>query len=139
MFNSFFKLRACWLRPLHRKDKDILDQIQNYFGVGKIYKHGPQSLLLRVLSIKDLQVIINHLDKYPLITKKLADYRLFKQASNLIMNKEHLTMEGLKRLVAIKGSINLGLSPELKSAFPDITNTEKPLVTNHVPKIPDPN
>lgn len=55
------------------------------------------------------------------------------------MNKEHLTMEGLKRLVAIKGSINLGLSPELKSAFPDITNTEKPLVTNHVPKIPDPN
>jgi hypothetical protein len=39
---------------LHRKDKDILDQIQNYFGVGKIYKHGPQSLLLRVLSIKDL-------------------------------------------------------------------------------------
>jgi hypothetical protein len=83
-------------------------------------------------------VIINHLDKYPLITKKLADYRLFKQASNLIMNKEHLTMEGLKRLVAIKGSINLGLSPELKSAFPDITNTEKPLVTNHVPKIPDP-
>jgi hypothetical protein len=55
------------------------------------------------------------------------------------MNKEHLTMEGLKRLVAIKGSINLGLSPELKSAFPDITNTEKPLVKNHVPKIPDPN
>lgn len=126
---------------LHRKDKDILDQIQNYFGVGKIYKHGPQSLLLRVLSIKDLQVIINHFDKYPLITKKLADYRLFKQASNLIMNKEHLTMEGplLKRLVAIKGSINWGLSPELKSAFPDITNTEKPLVTNHLAKIPDPN
>jgi len=123
---------------LHQKDKYLLDQIKNYFGVGKIYKHGSQSLLFRVLSIKDLQVIIDHFDKYPLITQKFADYNLFKQAFNLILNKEHLTMEGLKRLAAIKGSLNLGLSPELKSAFPDIINTEKPLVTKHTQKIPDP-
>lgn len=84
-------------------------------------------------------MVINHFDKYPLVTKKFADYNLFKQAFNLTINKEHLTQEGLRKLVAIKGSINLGLSPELKSAFPDITNTEKLLVTEHAHKIPDPN
>jgi hypothetical protein len=86
-----------------------------------------------------LEAIFNHFDKYLLVTKKLADYNLFKLAYNIIINKEHLTQEGLSKLVAIKGSLNLGLSPELKSAFPDITNMEKPLVTEQAQKIPDPN
>ncbi len=57
-------------------------------------------------SIKNLKVIINHLDQYPLITKKLADYLLFKQSVALIEEKQHLTMEGLLKLVGIKASLN---------------------------------
>ena len=124
---------------LHRKDNELLEQIKNYFGVGKIHKLGSQSIILRVSSIKDLEAIFNHFGKYPLVTKKLADYNLFKLAYNIIINKEHLTQEGLSKLVAIKGSLNLGLSPELKSAFPDITNMDKPIVTEQAHKIPDPN
>lgn len=33
---------------------------------------------------------------------------------------EHLTMEGLNKIVAIKAAMNLGLSPNLKEAFPSI-------------------
>jgi hypothetical protein len=33
-----------------------------------------------VSSIKELEVIINHFDKYPLLTQKQADYLLFKSA-----------------------------------------------------------
>jgi hypothetical protein len=29
---------------LHEKDKELLEQIQNYFGVGKITKHDSTSL-----------------------------------------------------------------------------------------------
>lgn len=36
----------------------------------------------------------------------------------LIQNKEHLTIEGVNKIVAIKASMNLGLSDELKVAFP---------------------
>jgi hypothetical protein len=43
-----------------------------------------------------------------LITKKRADYLLFKQVLELIKTKEHLTQEGLEKLVAIKASINIG-------------------------------
>lgn len=39
-------------------------------------------------------------------------------------------MEGIEKLVAIKSSINRGLSPELKSAFPEIIGEDKPLVKN---------
>jgi hypothetical protein len=35
----------------------------------------------------------------------------------LISHKEHLTPEGLRKLVAIKASMNQGLSDELKASF----------------------
>jgi NADH:ubiquinone oxidoreductase subunit K len=129
-----------FLVAVHQKDYALLEQIQSYFGVGKIHKHGPQSVILRVSSVKDLEVIIDHFYKYPLVTKKLADYNLFKLAHNIIINKEHLTQEGLYKLVSIKGSLNLGLSSDLKSAFPDVTNIDKSSVvlTSSTPKIPDP-
>jgi hypothetical protein len=47
--------------------------------VGKIYYgHGPQTIQYRVESIKELQTVIKHFDKFPLITQKLADYLLFQ-------------------------------------------------------------
>lgn len=51
--------------------------------------------------------------------------------------KEHLTEEGLQKIIAIKSSMNWGLSNELKLAFPNIIPVERPVV--QVPKIIDPN
>lgn len=44
-------------------------------------------------------------------------------------HKEHLTLEGLKKILALKGSLNLGLSDEIKTNFPNIKTIERPLVT----------
>ena len=96
------------LRKLE-KDRAILETIQNYFGVGKVTKQGKNMFRYRVSSINDLKVILNHFDKYLLITQKLADYELFKQAILLIQNKEHLTDEGLRKIVWYQ-SMNWGLS-----------------------------
>jgi len=81
-----------WL-SLHERDKVILEQIKNYFGVGNITKHYSNKILsYRISSTKDLAKIIDHLDQYPLITQKLADYELFKEGYNLVINKQHLTV-----------------------------------------------
>jgi len=133
MCTSYFQI------GLHQKDEALLKNIQSYFGVGGIYKQGSESIKYVVGSINDLEVIINHFEKYCLITQKFSDFLLFKQGYEIIKTNKHLTTEGLEKLIAIKGSLNLGLSPELKSAFPDITNVDKPLVTEQVQKIPDPN
>jgi hypothetical protein len=85
-----------------------------------------ESIQYRVESLKDLSIIINHFDKYPLKTKKYADYALFKLAHNLINNKLHLTQEGLLKLVSLKASINNGLSETLSIAFPNITSVLRP-------------
>lgn len=38
--------------------------------------------------------------------------------------KEHLTKQGLEKLVALKPYINLGLTTDLIAAFPNITLVE---------------
>ena len=79
--------------------------------MGTILAQGKNSVQYRVSSLKDLnEKIIPHFDKYPLLTKKKADFILFKQIINLINLKEHLTLEGLQKILSIKGSLNLGLS-----------------------------
>jgi hypothetical protein len=59
---------------LNKKDFYLLNNIQNFFGVGNIIFMGKDkdSIQYRVESLKDLSIIINHFDKYPLITSVVA-------------------------------------------------------------------
>ena len=61
---------------LHKKDRDLLDQIKNYFCVGEISKHGEQTINYGIRSIKDLQLIINHFYKFTLMTSSSIEQRL---------------------------------------------------------------
>ena len=75
-------------------------------------------------SLKELETVINHFDQFPLITQKRADYKAFKLIYIKIKNKEHLTIEGLRQIVKIRASMNLGLSDKITTAFPDIVPVE---------------
>jgi hypothetical protein len=100
---------------LHRKDLFILEQIKSYFGVGTIIQHKSK-VYFQVRPLKALLVIIKHFDEYPLVTQKFADYLLWKNAILIMQRKEHLTREGLEKIVGLKASLNKGLSHELKEA-----------------------
>ena len=117
---------------LHAKDLAMLEEIKNYFGVGCINKHGSNSVLWRVQSMQEIAKIIEHFDKYPLITQKLADYLLWKEVILMMERKEHLTHKGLEKIMAIKASQNWGLTErkneQLKAAFPNIVPVERPKV-----------
>ena len=72
---------------LHKKDIALLEMIKNTLGgVGKINSPRESLRQYRVSSFRELEGIINHFDKYPLISKKRADYELFKVAVE-IMNR----------------------------------------------------
>ena len=114
---------------LHEKDRALLELIQAFFGVGKIFQLAKDSIQYRVSSTKDLKVIIDHFDKYPLITQKRADFELFKQIVEMLSRKEHHTKEGLQQIVNLRASINNGLSDDLKAAFPNITPVQRPQLT----------
>lgn len=84
-----------------------------YGTQGIISKLASDSVLFRVSNIDDLKIIIDHFDKYPLISYKYKDYLLFKQAFELVIKKEHFSVLA----VAIKASINFKLSSNLKNVM----------------------
>jgi len=79
-----YRIKLSFQIGLHKKDKELLNLIKSYFGVGEINKLAEDSVLYKVTSIEQLQIIIDHFDRYSLITQKHKDYLLFRQAFELI-------------------------------------------------------
>ena len=128
-------VRASFKITLHLRDKALLEQIQSYFGVGNLYIVG-SSVSYEVNSLKGLENIIAHFNKYSLITQKYSDFELFKLAITLIKGEEHLSIEGLHKLVNIKASMNRGLSDKLIKEFTNLFPIIRPKIPNQI--IPDP-
>lgn len=119
------------------RDKALMEEIKGFFGEGIISVDG-NVIQFRIKKLGSIiKLVLPHFDKYPLVTQKLADYLLFRQAVMLMKKKRHLTLEGLKEVLSIRASLNTGLSDKQESAFPGIVAVDRPIVVNKV--VPDPN
>jgi len=132
---NYWSCEARFVIALHEKDRMLLEQIQRYFGgEGSILKHGKDSCQYVVGSLEQItKEILPHFDNYPLISKKCADYLLFKEAVNIMFANKQASLditreEFIAKIVAIRASLNLGLSPELKSSFPNVIAVPRPNV-----------
>lgn len=112
---------------LHERDLSLLKNIKSFFNdagtlnIRKDKRFTNSKVTWSVRNFDDItNIIIPHFDKYPLLTQKQADFLLFKEIALLMKNKEHLTSKGLSKIVAIKASMNLGLSDKLLINFLDI-------------------
>lgn len=125
---------------LHIKDVIMLRKIHSFFGVGIIYENEKDnSVSYLVRSLSDINnIIIPYFDKYPLITKKRADYLLFKKGVNLLNLKAHLEIEGILEILNIKAAMNWEeVSDKFKINFPNIIPVARPEVSFE--GIPNPN
>ena len=83
-------------------------------------------------------LIIPHfffLIKYLLITKKHADYLLFREVVMIMSRKEHLTDIGIQTIINIRATMNRGLTPALIEAFPETVMVKRALVENPIIRI----
>lgn len=108
---------------LHSRDLLLLRKIHFFFGIGLVGEREDRNqAYYSVQSARAIvNVIIPHFDRYSLITQKRADYLLFKQAVNLlIQGQARSSSEGICDILSLKGSMNKGLSDTLKINFPAI-------------------
>lgn len=132
-----FRIRAIFQIQLHKKDLELLKTIQAFFqGIGYI-SSSKEFVSFRARSLDDLQVIIAHFDKFPLKTKKQADFELFKWVVKKLSLKEHLSLKGFKEIVSIRASMNLGLTDALNKAFPEVSPVPRPTVKDEKVINPD--
>lgn len=103
----------------HVRYYPILLRIQHSLGgIGTVIINQ-SSCAFRVRKLSDLIELMIFFDKYPLISRKRGDYLLFKQILSVIQLKEHLTLQGLQKIINIKATLNFGLSKKLQLMFPE--------------------
>lgn len=113
-YKTGYRIKAIFQIGVHEKDLALLKQIKLFFRVGHITKLGVESVQYRVSGLKDLNLINNHFDLYPLLTRKQSDFLLFKEVIDLMKEGKHLTLEGLKRIISIKITLNGSLAIPLR-------------------------
>jgi len=118
---------------LHSRDLLLLRKIHSFFGLGAVKERSDRiQAYYSVQSARAIaNVIIPHFDRYPLLTQKKADYLLFKQAVNILLEGEaRSSIKGMHKIISIKASSNLGLSDKLKILFPTVIPAPRPVISD---------
>ncbi len=95
---------------LHKTDKSILDQIQQYLGVGRVQPqlyNGRDSSLFSVTSIKQCLQVREFFNQYPLQSKKRFSFEAWSKGLDIIASKRHHTREGILELAKLRDKMNM--------------------------------
>jgi hypothetical protein len=95
----------------HKSARELLDQAMAFFGTGCIVeKPGNEDVLVyKILSRRSIiEKVIPFYEKYMRYGSsiKRQNFRMFEEATVALENKEHKTLEGVKRLVDLAYSTN---------------------------------
>ena len=120
------------------KSLKTLEKIQQFFNCGKIFvnhrhdNHKEDLYRYCVRSVKDLQnIVIPFFEKHRLQTAKQQDFRLFVQAVGLIIQRKHLSSNGLKIIAQIASNMNR----KTKSKFLESSETIRQTLVKKSEKI----
>ena len=109
------------------KDIDILYSLKKYFKIGQITIHKYEARLEIMGFQNAIEYIIPHFSKYPLITKKYADYILWKNIVQIQKDKLHQTDEGFIKCISFKANLNKGQNETFKNLYPEIIPVPRPI------------
>lgn len=93
----------------HTRDIGLMESLVEYFNCGYVASNGSvcwRKLYIVTRNQDIVEKILPFYDKYPIRGSKFKNYLDFKEAVEIIKNKEHLDMDGkgLERILQIKGS-----------------------------------
>lgn len=103
-----FRVQLRFRITQHSRDVKLMEKIAEYFGSGKIYKYSGKSAVS--LTIVDMTAITNiilpFLNKNPIVGVKFYDYLDWCKIHSLMINRFHLTVEGIDSIKKIKSGMN---------------------------------
>lgn len=105
--NNTFKLgvQVCpeFVVTQHQRDIKVLHQLKSYFGGGVVRAANGNCYCYRVRNLQHLaEVIVPFFEKHQLKTMKKVDFLKFRKVVRLMLEKKHLTEEGLEQIRKIK-------------------------------------
>lgn len=86
---------------------NVLYDLRNFFGCGQVITSSKGCMRFIVQAKGDiLNKIIPHFNNFPLVTSKGLNFLTFKKAAEIVAKGEHLTMEGLNKIISFKEVMN---------------------------------
>lgn len=87
---------------------EVLFLMQKKFGCGFMRRDmKDKTLKYEVRSLDDLLTkVIPHFERYPLLSGKAKDFKLFKRACLLMDKRMHTTLEGLEKITKLAFQMN---------------------------------
>jgi len=91
-----------------QNEREILEGIKSFFGVGNVVKSGGGAgYNYAVNDLEGCLAIRDFFLKHPLKTKKKYDFQKWCQVLDLFIKGEHLTKEGILEIARIRDGMNL--------------------------------
>jgi hypothetical protein len=91
----------------HQKDIQLLYALKNFFGCGVVRKNHDDRYELRIRKLETLsKVIVPFFEKHSLQTQKKYDFLSFRKIILLMGKDEHLTKEGIFKIMDIAKGMN---------------------------------
>ena len=91
---------------IDQKENDLLILIKNYLGGNLGYRKSQGTYYYGSTSFGSAKKVINYFDKYHLLSSKHVNFLKWRKAYILIQNKEHLTSNGLLKIIKLKKTMN---------------------------------
>lgn len=93
----------------HIRDMELMNLFTKFFNCGSVYVRSNSSQRCDFV-VQDIKLllskIIPHFDLYPILNLKNKDYICFKMAMDIIKSKQHLTQEGLDKIITLNLEMN---------------------------------
>ena len=101
--------RMIFLKTLESYET-ILSQICSFLNVKLAIRdrlnHKNPIYIIRVENKASVQILIDYLNKYPLLSSKRMDFKDWEKSFSLIVEKKHLTEQGKEIILAAKNNMN---------------------------------
>ncbi len=91
----------------HQRDAQILQALKRFFKGGVVRVNHGDRLCFRVRKLETLAQVCLFFQRHPLKTKKQVDFVKFRKVIDVMSSGEHLTIDGLRKVIGLAKSMNL--------------------------------
>ena len=97
----------------HERDIQLLHSMKRFFRGGVVRRNHGDRYCLRVRKLACLVECCEFFQKYPLRSKKAVDFAIFRGVVQSMVDRKHLTLQGVSDIVGRIGAMNTADRPRL--------------------------
>lgn len=90
----------------HERDKQILYALKAFFKCGVVRRNHGDRWCFRIRKLNCLESLCDFFERHPLKTKKNVDFRKFRRIIQCMKRREHLTTDGLVKIIKTAMTMN---------------------------------